>query len=106
MSKKQMNYAGVVLGLFSFLSIAIWHIIVIKGEYYFGKNICSAVFAFVGILLIVCSLFCQSVYLSVIFSFTGFCSLWGIKESRQQHERVEQGHFPKGKGHIKSTSKK
>ena len=101
-----MNYAGIILGLFSFLSIAIWHIIVIKGEYYFGKNICSAVFVFIGAVLIIGSLFCQNIYLSVAFSFTGFCSLWGIKESRQQHERVEQGRFPKGKGHRKCVSKK
>ena len=42
-----MNYAGIVIGLGTFLIIGMFHPIVIKAEYYFGKR-CWWVFLLAG----------------------------------------------------------
>ena len=34
-----MNYSGLILGVATFLLIGVFHVIVVKGEYYFSKKI-------------------------------------------------------------------
>ena len=89
-----MNFIGVILGALSFLIIGIWHPIVIKGEYYFGKKVCAPVFALVGIVCIIIALNVDNVILNTAISLFGFSSLWGILEVRDQEERVKKGWFP------------
>lgn len=89
-----MNYQGLILGLLSFVIIGLFHPIIIKGEYFWGKKIWPA-FLIVGILCIGISLFIHNVYGSVLLGLIGFSSLWSIKEIKEQEERVNKGWFPK-----------
>jgi len=89
-----MNFTGIVIGLAAFLIIGVFHPIVIKGEYYFGKGIWP-LFLIVGIIACASSLFIQNAILSPILGVLGFTLFWSIKELFEQEKRVEQGRFPK-----------
>ncbi|MCH5233111.1 MAG: DUF4491 family protein [Muribaculaceae bacterium] len=89
------NYglSGLFIGLSTFLIIGIFHPLVIKGEYYFGRKIKWA-FLICGIIFLILSLSVNSIILSAIFGVTSFSSFWGIKEVNEQVERVRKGWFP------------
>ncbi len=90
-----MNFNGILLGILSFLIIGIWHPIVIKGEYHFGKKRCIPLFLCAGLLCCVFSVIVSSDLLSTALALFGFSSLWGVKEVHEQEKRVEKGWFPK-----------
>ena len=89
-----MNIQGILLGIVSFCIIGVWHPSVIKGEYYFGKNVCIPVFAVVGAACVIASLLLENTFASVGVALFGFSALWGIGEVREQEERVKKGWFP------------
>ena len=66
-----MNYMGIVIGVSTFLIIGLFHPIVIKSEYYFGKR-------------------CWWVFL-----VTAFSCFWSILELYEQEKRVDKGWFPR-----------
>ncbi|MBP3821836.1 MAG: DUF4491 family protein [Bacteroidaceae bacterium] len=88
-----MNFIGILIGLATFLTIGVFHPIVIKAEYYFGRRSWWA-FLFVGLLALAASLLISNEYISIILGVVGFSSLWGILEVFQQHKRVQRGWFP------------
>ncbi len=88
-----MHFLGLLIGLATFLTIGIFHPIVIKAEYYFGKR-CWWAFLLCGLLFIAASLFISSTPLSIICGVIAFSALWGIHELFQQHNRVKKGWFP------------
>ncbi|MBP5381641.1 MAG: DUF4491 family protein [Bacteroidaceae bacterium] len=88
-----MNYIGILIGLATFLCIGIFHPIVIKAEYHFGRR-CWPAFLVAGIAFLVASLFVYNTYASIILGVVAFSSFWSILEVRQQHERVRKGWFP------------
>ena len=88
-----MNYSGLLVGGATFLLIGIFHPLVIKGEYYFGRKVCWA-FLVLGLVALVASLLLDSVALSSITSVLGFTCMWSIKEVFDQEKRVERGWFP------------
>jgi hypothetical protein len=85
---------GLVLGLCSFLIIGICHPIVIKGEYHYGQPF-KWVFLLAGVLLCIGSLLVDNVLLSALMGVGAFSCFWGIKEMRDQQERVRKGWFPR-----------
>lgn len=89
-----MNYQGLIIAIATFLTIGMFHPIVIKSEYQWGVK-CWPLFAVVGVLLLVISLFVSNVILASIVGITGCSSLWSIIELFQQRERVRKGWFPK-----------
>ena len=89
-----MNFSGVVIGISAFLIIGIFHPIVIKTEFYFGKKVWP-VFLFAGVILIGVSIGITDVTLSSITGIIGFSSLWSIDELIEQEQRVQKGWFPK-----------
>ncbi len=89
-----MNFNGIFIGLAAFVIIGIFHPIVIKGEYYFGKKIWP-IFLLLGIIFIAISLYIDETTLSSILGVTGFSCLWSIHEIIEQEERVKKGWFPK-----------
>lgn len=89
-----MYFQGVILGMVSFLIIGLFHPVVIKSEYYFGKRIWP-IFLIGGLLFIVLSLFTKNNILSAIIGITGFSCLWSIHEIFEQEQRVKKGWFPK-----------
>lgn len=89
-----MNFNGIFIGLVAFVIIGVFHPIVIKGEYYFGKKIWP-IFLFLGIIFIAISLYMNETILSSILGVTGFSCLWSIHEIIEQDERVKKGWFPR-----------
>ncbi|MDO5726262.1 MAG: DUF4491 family protein [Tissierellia bacterium] len=89
-----MNFEGLIIGLCTFLIIGIFHPLVIKGEYYFGKAIWIW-FLILGIIFVALSLFAKSTIISSILGVTAFCFFWSIRELYEQEERVLKGWYPK-----------
>lgn len=89
-----MNYTGILIAICTFLTIGIWHPIVIKTEYYFGTKVWWT-YLLVGIASAVCALFIESIFWSSILGVFGASALWGIGELFEQKKRVDKGWFPK-----------
>lgn len=89
-----LNFQGIIIGLAAFFIIGIFHPIVIKGEYYFGKKIWPA-FLIAGIIFLILSVAIKGTVLSAIVGVIGFSSFWSIQEIFEQEERVKKGWFPK-----------
>jgi uncharacterized membrane protein len=88
-----MSFHGLLIGAAAFIIIGIFHPIVIKSEYYFGKKIWP-VFLGAGIILVGIALFIDNITISAIVSIVGFSSLWSIRELFEQEARVQKGWFP------------
>ena len=88
-----MNFTGVIIGLLAFVIIGVFHPIVIKCEYYFGKKIWP-VFLVVGAGILLGSLWVQAVLPAAILGVLGCSCLWSIQELFEQEKRVEKGWFP------------
>lgn len=89
-----MNYQGIIIAIATFLTIGLFHPIVIKAEYWWGVK-CWPLFAVVGVALLAASLFVSDVIIASVIGITGCSSLWSIVELFQQRERVRKGWFPK-----------
>ena len=88
-----MHFNGIIVGLATFLIIGIFHPIVIKAEYHFGKR-CWWMFALAGVAFAVLSLFIESMVWSTITGVTAFSCFWSIHELIEQENRVRKGWFP------------
>ena len=88
-----MNFEGIAVGLATFLIIGIFHPVVIKAEYHFGKG-CWWAFAIAGVVFGVLSLFIDSMNWATITGVTAFSCFWSIHELIEQEKRVERGWFP------------
>lgn len=89
-----IHLTGIILGIFTYLIIALGRYSCITGEYHFTKKIWKFFLA-VGLLALSLSLIISNLMLSGILSITGFTYLWGIKEVIEQEKRVNKGWFPK-----------
>ncbi|MGM9830693.1 MAG: DUF4491 family protein [Paludibacteraceae bacterium] len=89
-----MSFYGIIIGAAVFLCIGLFHPIVIKSEYYFGKR-CWWVFLLVGIVALVASLFVRSDVFSILLGVFSFSCFWSIFELFEQEKRVERGWFPR-----------
>ena len=95
-----MHLYGILLGLTSFLSIGLFHPIVIKCEYHFTYR-CWPFFLVAGLVLLGISLFIPNIIFSAMIGVVGFSCLWSILELFQQDKRVERGWFPANPKHHK-----
>ena len=89
-----MNYSGLILGVATFLLIGVFHVIVVKGEYYFSKKIWP-LFLATGIASLFISLFISCPVISSLIAVFGISCLWSIRELFEQEDRVKKGWFPK-----------
>lgn len=89
-----MNWGGIFLGAASFVIIGLFHPIVIRAEYHFGKG-CWPAFLIAGVLLSGGSLTAKNLYASGLLGILGFSCFWSIRELFEQERRVEKGWFPK-----------
>lgn len=89
-----MNYVGLIIAVSTFLTIGIFHPIVIKTEYYTGTRLWW-VFLIVGLAFIALSMFIENIIASSILGVIGCSCLWSILEIFEQKERVRKGWFPK-----------
>lgn len=88
-----INFTGILIGFVCFLSIGLFHPIVIKAEYYFGTR-CWWAFLLAGIGFLAASLVVRGDVLSIFLGMESFCSFWSILELFEQKKRVEKGWFP------------
>lgn len=88
-----MYLSGIIIGAISFLSIGVFHPIVIKAEYYFSKS-CWPWFLVAGVVLLAASLMVANVLVSSALAVIGMSSWWSILELFEQEKRVEKGWFP------------
>jgi hypothetical protein len=89
-----VSFLGIAIGLSSFLIIGILHPVVIKTEYYFGKKVWP-IFAVLGTICLLVSLFVQSIFFSILLAVLGFSLYWSIFELFEQEKRVAKGWFPR-----------
>lgn len=89
-----MYFDGILIGASAFVIIGLFHPLVIKGEYYFGKRIWP-VFAVGGLLCLTAALLLDGYLERTLFGITGFSLLWSIHEIIEQEQRVKKGWFPK-----------
>lgn len=99
-----MNFSGILIGAIAFLTIGIFHPIVIKAEYHFTKRIWP-LFLLVGLGFAAASLLVQNIYLSCVFAVIAASCLWSIRELFQQEKRVQKGWFPKKGRHFQKAEK-
>jgi hypothetical protein len=88
-----MDFFGIYAGLVSFLVIGLFHPLIIKGEYHFGKGIWP-VFLAGGILMAAGACFTVNHYVSSLLGIAAFACFWSIKELFDQEKRVKRGWFP------------
>jgi len=88
-----MYFAGIIIAICTFLTIGIWHPIVIKAEYHWGTRP-WIVFLVVGLVCLVSALFIENTIISSIVGVFGASALWGIGELFSQKKRVQKGWFP------------
>jgi uncharacterized membrane protein YdbT with pleckstrin-like domain len=91
---ESMNLGGLALGIATFLTIGIFHPIVIKCEYHFGVG-CWWWFLLLGLIFCALSVFTANWLISTILGVVAFSSFWSILEIFQQRKRVQKGWFPK-----------
>lgn len=85
-----MHRSGLHVGIATFLLTGSFHVVVIKGEYHFGKGIWS-VFAIVGAAALGISLFIANILVGTLLTVFGFTCLWSIKDLFEQEKRVTKG---------------
>lgn len=88
-----MHWEGVLIGAGTFLLIGVFHPIVVKCEYYFGKRIWP-LFLICGLCSCVGAVFVGNVVISSLLAVLGFTMFWSIGELRHQEKRVAKGWFP------------
>lgn len=89
-----LYFTGLIIGVFSFLVIGLFHPIVIKTEYHTGTRLWW-VFLIAGIAGCIGSLLIGNVIISSLLSIASFTCFWSIKELFEQRERVKKGWFPR-----------
>ncbi len=88
-----MYFTGIIIAACTFLTIGMWHPIVIKTEYHFGTR-AWWVYLLMGLGCIVGALFIEDTLLSAVVGVFGASALWGIGELFAQRRRVQRGWFP------------
>lgn len=98
---------GIIIGVVTFFLIGIFHPLVIKGEYYFGKKI-NKYFALFGLIFVLVSIYIESLIPSIFAGVIACCCFWSIGEVNEQEERVLKGRFkenPKRKDYYDKIRK-
>ncbi|WP_353093248.1 DUF4491 family protein [Tissierella praeacuta] len=99
-----MNISGILVGIGAFIIIGVFHPIVIKTEYHFGKK-AWPVFLILGIICNLTAMFISNIAISSLMAVLGFTLFWSIKELFEQEVRVSKGWYPKKpENQSKSTS--
>lgn len=88
-----MNFTGIIIAILSFLTIGLFHPIVIKTEYYTGVKYWWT-FVIAGIICIITALFIEDMIISSLLGIVGASFLWSVQELFEQRERVRKGWFP------------
>ncbi|HKL37995.1 MAG TPA: DUF4491 family protein, partial [Bacteroidales bacterium] len=90
----EVYFEGFLIGLAAFVLIGIFHPVVIRVEYHYGKRVWP-IFLIAGLAATIVSLFLDQRMLSVLFGVLGFALFWSTLELFKQHERVVKGQAKK-----------
>lgn len=85
-----MQYAGIILGIVTFVMIGVLHVAVVKIERIWGAHLWPG-FVILGLLMGVASLFVDDVLVSALLGINGFMFAWSGPELKKQRERVLRG---------------
>ncbi|MBQ7194383.1 MAG: DUF4491 family protein [Bacteroidales bacterium] len=88
-----VNPNGIIIGAAVFICIGIFHPLVIKFEYRWGRKAWWCFLA-LGLLCTAASLFIPSFIGSTITGAVAFSCFWSIHEMFKQEKRVLKGWFP------------
>ena len=88
-----MHYSGIIIAVIAFMSIGVFHPIVIKAQYYFSDSIWP-LFLLAGLLFLAASLFAGNTVFSAALGAVACSCFWSIGELKAQTKRVEKGWFP------------
>ena len=88
-----LHFTGIIIAVCTFLTIGLFHPIVVKVEYHFGTRPWW-LFLVLGIASVVGALFISNTLLSAVIGVLGASLLWSIGELFEQKKRVEKGWFP------------
>ncbi|SHG87467.1 protein of unknown function [Thermosyntropha lipolytica DSM 11003] len=88
-----MNLTGILFGLLVFLTIGIYHVLVVKIEYHLGTWP-WILFLLLGLVCIYLSLVSTDETCSIFWGYFGFINLWTIRELFEQRRRVKKGWYP------------
>ena len=88
-----VQWAGVVLGITTVVTIGVGHVLVRKLNYHFGTKPAPLAFL-LGLSAMAASLFTDHNILSGIFGILGVTTLWDGYELIRQEERVRKGIAP------------
>ncbi len=89
-----LRLTGLGIGIGTFLTIGLFHPVVIKAEYYWGTR-CWWLFLLLGLGGVAASVCVENLFWSSLLGVFAFSSFWSIKEIFEQEERVRKGWFPK-----------
>lgn len=89
----EANYTGILIAVCTFLTIGVFHPIVIKAEYYTGTRYWWA-FLIAGLGCVTGALFVADIFWSSVIGVLGASFLWSIGELFEQRKRVQKGWFP------------
>lgn len=99
------NLIGLAVGIITFLTISLFHPLVIKAEYYIGVK-SWWLFLILGITGTILSISIKALIGSIVFGVIAFSSFWSILEVFEQRKRVAKGWFPSNpKKETKKTAK-
>lgn len=102
---EQYNLTGIAIGAVAFLTIGIFHPVVVKCHYHFGTR-CWWWFLILGIIACAASIAVTSTFWSATLAVAAFSSFWTIKEIFEQEQRVARGWFPANPRRRQSFSTK
>ena len=77
------------MGFVAFLTIGMFHPVVIKMEYYFGRRSWWVLFV-LGLIFMFASMFVGRIW-SIVLGIIAFGFFWSTIEIFKQHERVKKG---------------
>ena len=73
-----LHFDGLLIGIATFLIIGLFHPVVVKAEYYWGKR-CWWIFLLLGLAGLAASLVVDNLMLSALCGVFAFSSFWTIK---------------------------
>jgi hypothetical protein len=82
-----MQYAGIIVGIYTFIMIGVLHFAVVKIERVIGSHIWPW-FVVLGLVFGVASVMVSDVLASALLGVSGFLLEWSGPELRKQKERV------------------
>ena len=87
------NLQGIAIGACTFIIIGLFHPLVIKGEYYFGKKV-NIAFLIAGTGCLAGAFLCEGLMAASLLAIVAFSCFWSILEVNHQVRRVQKGWFP------------